>query len=158
SKPIAQSFGKTLKTELKKALGESGPTGAIEVCKTISKKTEEEFTKKYPDIIRLRRVSTKPRHPEIHTPTQEEEAWLQTRQRQVENGESATPGVLVSAEKATVLFPIVIDSPLCLTCHGDIQHMPDDFKNTLKTNYPNDKATGYEQGDFRGAVAIEWEK
>lgn len=157
SKPIAQSFGQTLKSELNDAISIEGPAGAIEVCKSVSKMMEDDYTEKHPEIIRLRRVSLKTRNPETHTPTEKEREWLIQQEEIVASNQQPQPGVIHGRDEVTVLFPIVIDNPLCLVCHGDIQHMPDDFKETLNRNYPNDNATGYQLGDFRGAIAIEWD-
>lgn len=44
--------------------------------------------------------------------------------------------------------------PLCLTCHGTADTMPEEVKARLGTEYPLDQATGYSVGELRGAVVI----
>jgi len=41
---------------------------------------------------------------------------------------------------------------VCLQCHGS--HIDPNVVATLKTNYPEDQATGFKQGDIRGAFTI----
>ena len=50
--------------------------------------------------------------------------------------------------------PIIFQAP-CLGCHGDIENISADVKTILNNKYPNDKATGYQMDDLRGAVSIQ---
>ena len=45
--------------------------------------------------------------------------------------------------------------PVCLTCHGDTAEIPPAVKSELEKAYPYDRATGYKQGELRGAVSIK---
>lgn len=54
-------------------------------------------------------------------------------------------GALVYAE------PLVIDA-VCLTCHGSVGS---DVAAALRERYPDDRATGYALGDFRGIAWAE---
>jgi hypothetical protein len=45
--------------------------------------------------------------------------------------------------------------PLCLTCHGSPDSIPDLVKARLADHYPHDRATGYALGQIRGAVSIK---
>jgi hypothetical protein len=44
---------------------------------------------------------------------------------------------------------------MCLNCHGTDDFLSKEIKNFLKEKYPEDKATGYKAGDFRGAVSVK---
>jgi hypothetical protein len=50
--------------------------------------------------------------------------------------------------------PLAI-KPVCLTCHGGEKDIPDTVKSELEKVYPFDQATGYKQGELRGAVSIK---
>jgi hypothetical protein len=52
------------------------------------------------------------------------------------------------------LKPIVIQAE-CLNCHGNKDTMQPDVKNLIALKYPEDKAFGYNVGDFRGAVSVK---
>ncbi len=44
--------------------------------------------------------------------------------------------------------------PVCLTCHGDKLTMDKSVREEIKRIYPNDLATGYKVGDFRGVIRV----
>ena len=44
--------------------------------------------------------------------------------------------------------------PMCLQCHGQEEDIPADVKAVLAWEYPEDQATGYREGDIRGAISI----
>lgn len=46
-------------------------------------------------------------------------------------------------------------APLCQTCHGKPEHIPNKVAKTLNTIYPFDDAKGYEVGEIRGAISIQ---
>ena len=48
----------------------------------------------------------------------------------------------------------IVLQPMCVTCHGASENIPDGVKARLKQEYPNDQATGYLPGDLRGAIVI----
>lgn len=156
SKPIAQRFMTTLKAELQQALAQGGPAGAIEVCKSVSPRLEAEFQQQHPDLAALRRVSTKTRNPQTHTPTAAEADLLRRMEAAVIEGQEPQPAALAADNQVTVLLPIRISEPTCLMCHGDPATFPQSLRDALNTHYPSDQATGYELGDFRGALALTW--
>jgi hypothetical protein len=43
----------------------------------------------------------------------------------------------------------------CLGCHGTVENIGPDVKTVLNNKYPDDKATGYQMDDLRGAVSIQ---
>jgi len=156
SQAIAREFSTTLRAELHKAIQDHGPAGAISVCKDISPRMEQRFAAEYPELIHLRRISLKTRNPQTHTPTPGEEQWLLSAREALREKKTVAPGLIVTRETTTVLFPIPINDPACLLCHGDPPTMMEDVKTALRANYPQDQATGYRLGDFRGALALEW--
>jgi hypothetical protein len=47
----------------------------------------------------------------------------------------------------------ITTQPVCLTCHGAA--VADDVKAAIAARYPKDEATGFAEGDLRGAVWVE---
>ena len=43
---------------------------------------------------------------------------------------------------------------VCLTCHGAV--LAPDLAAVIKSDYPDDQATGFEQGQLRGAFSVTW--
>ncbi len=157
SKQIAQQFSSELKTELQNAIAESGPAEAIGVCKEVSVQVEERYTEEYPEITQLRRISHKVRNEEKHIPTQTELEQLQNMQSLIQQERKPNPIYIAEQDYLTVLLPIVVDDPTCLLCHGNENNIPAPVKEALNEHYPNDQATGFEMGDLRGALSIQWE-
>ena len=50
--------------------------------------------------------------------------------------------------------PIAVQ-PQCLLCHGPAQNIPNEIGAVLRKQYPFDAATGYKEGELRGAVTIK---
>jgi hypothetical protein len=44
---------------------------------------------------------------------------------------------------------------LCLNCHGAEAQIAPEAKEKLKVLYPNDLATGYSEGQIRGALTVK---
>ena len=42
----------------------------------------------------------------------------------------------------------------CLKCHGDAGTMSEQVRREIAAAYPNDRATGYKAGDFRGIISV----
>ena len=47
----------------------------------------------------------------------------------------------------------IVAQPMCLTCHG--KSVPSDLAAKIKARYPDDQATGFDTGDFRGVFWLE---
>jgi len=43
----------------------------------------------------------------------------------------------------------------CVKCHGDVKKMNKEAYGIILKRYPDDKAIGYKEGDFRGAFIAE---
>ena len=44
--------------------------------------------------------------------------------------------------------------PLCLSCHGSAEQISLAVKSALRQHYSNDRATGYSEGQIRGAISV----
>lgn len=49
--------------------------------------------------------------------------------------------------------PLVVGGA-CLACHGPREDIDPDVREVLDRRYPEDEATGYATGDFRGAISV----
>jgi hypothetical protein len=43
---------------------------------------------------------------------------------------------------------------MCLTCHGEKARIPPAVEAVIAQEYPGDRATGFAEGDVRGAVSV----
>jgi hypothetical protein len=108
--------------------------------------------------VTIRRVTEKTRNP-LDAPDTHERRILSHFAAMAQSGEldASTVHVAVVREKgrSTLRFlkPITIRKP-CLGCHGPIDTISPEVRQALHSNYPSDLATGYNEGDLRGAVSV----
>ena len=147
----------TLGGELKTALGEKGPEGAISVCKERAPQIAADVSKQF--NFETKRVSPKNRNPAGVPDAWEAEAQagLEKRMAAGEKPETLDTWQIVGTPggkqfRYAKALPV---QPLCLTCHGDSATIPDGVKARLATEYPLDKAIGYRPGMVRGIVSIK---
>ena len=152
----AQAFG-VLSSRLGKAIAEAGFTNAIQFCSVhgITITTSVGVTNE----VVLRRVTHRPRNLENRADTNE---LAIIRKVEAELRKGATPKPVVSTHKPgylTYYAPIVLNLPLCLSCHG--QPGVDIHTNVLdeiKKTYPADEATGFKLGDLRGLWSVDFKR
>lgn len=143
--------------ELKAALGEQGPAGAVSVCKERAPLIAAEVSKQ--SGFEVKRVSPKNRNPAGVPDLWEAEAQagLEKRLAAGEKPDTLDTWQIVSTPQGKQFryakaLPV---QPVCLTCHGDSASIPDGVKARLATEYPLDKATGYGPGMVRGIVSVK---
>ena len=51
------------------------------------------------------------------------------------------------------LRPILVE-PACLLCHGAEEELDPEVRRRLAERYPEDRATGFAEGDLRGAFSV----
>jgi hypothetical protein len=147
----------TLGGELKTALGEKGPEGAISVCKERAPQIAAEVSKQ--SGLQIKRVSPKNRNPAGVPDAWEAEAQagLEKRLAAGEKPETLETWQVVSTAQGKQFryakaLPV---QQVCLTCHGDPATISDGVKARLAAEYPLDKATGYAPGMLRGIVSVK---
>ena len=64
------------------------------------------------------------------------------------------PTYLTSEERLAALLPIPT-AAMCLDCHGTKDGISADVLSALDKKYPDDQATGFEEGDLRGWFWVE---
>ena len=146
-----------LVAELTVAIAASGPVAAIEVCHLKALPLTAEKLPGLPQVVSAKRTSLKLRNP-ANRPDAAEAATLAHLARLVDRGEPTPPLVLQRLGPATapaewrVYRPILVQ-PACLTCHGDPAAQPAELRTALQQRYPQDAATGYKEGDWRGLIS-----
>ena len=136
---------------------ERGPAGALQQCSEIALGLAKQHEK---EGWRVRRVSVKYRNPAdapdaYEARVLEEFALLKAKGELQVDTERAEVVTEEGGRYLRYMKPIVMGSPVCLSCHGGPQDIPQDVKMELQRLYPDDKATGYQVADFRGAVSVK---
>lgn len=152
----AGEFMESLKTVLVKEMQTNGITAAVSVCSD----TAQILTGNYgmnKDIY-IKRVSFKNRNSGNY-PDEFETKGLKYFEDLKNSGSlDETSELFEVVETGDVkdiryMKPIIVQAP-CLNCHGKAENISPEVKEVINTKYPEDKATGYQVGDLRGAVSV----
>jgi hypothetical protein len=148
---------KTLKSSLLKAMSEGTVYDAVKFCSQkaipLTKKVEQQID----NGIKIKRTSLKYRNPANAPDTYEKEALLYFEKNLKEKGKLPPYFIQKIKENNQIYYryykPLKIGG-LCITCHGKPEIMDKKLLKIIKELYPNDRATGYKIGDFRGVVRV----
>ncbi len=154
AKTITKAFGGALKGELKKAMKAGGPINALDVCNTKANPIAEKAAKEHNALIS--RVSLKNRNPD-NVPNDWQRAVLENFNARAAKGENVkkmgfAEVVEHDGKKQLRFMKALPTGGVCLECHG--ANIEADVQAKITELYPDDKATGYEKGQVRGAVVI----
>jgi hypothetical protein len=150
----ANELAALLKELLVEELGREGFDGAIAVCAKVAQERTAEYRATFKNDIR--RVSLRRRNPANEPDAYEREVMQSFDRLPVEERPTAEHWEVISengTESLRYLKPLVT-SALCLTCHGTREAVPPEVTAALAEHYPDDRGTGFDVGDVRGAVTI----
>jgi methyl-accepting chemotaxis protein len=101
----------------------------------------------------LRQVSRKYRNPDNKPDAYEDQALARMEREPEKWRNKSWSEKVVKGDKATMRYlrPMFI-TKACLGCHSDPASVPE----FIREKYPNDLATGYREGDLRGAISVSW--
>ncbi len=118
---------------------------------TVAREVAAKFSDKA--NMTLRQVSTKYRNPANEPDTYESRilAMMEQDPEQWENGEWCEK--VIEGDHATMryLHPLLVKET-CMGCHGAPEAVP----AFVRGRFPDDRATGYQVGELRGAVSVSW--
>ncbi|MBY5990813.1 DUF3365 domain-containing protein [Ferrimonas balearica] len=136
------------KGALKSALSEglaAGPQAAIAVCQAQAPAIAERLSV---DGVHMGRSSERLRNPKNSPPD-----WVVPILTQYARGDLAPVTVALSPTELGYVEPIHI-APPCLTCHGET--LESSVQEALADRYPQDRATGYQLGQWRGVFWVRY--
>lgn len=151
---LAKRFSERLQGALQSALAEGGPEMAIGVCREEAPSIAGELSREGDWAVG--RTALRVRNPR-NAPSVRERAVLMRFLRRAEAGED-----LAGMEHAAIVgegddrllhyMKAIPTGGLCLTCHG--KSLAPGLKDAIRASYPADAATGFEQGELRGAFTF----
>jgi len=153
ARTVATTLPPKLIVALQDEIKKSGAEGAIPVCKDMAPKMAGEISQQ--TGWKIKRVSLKPRNDARAIPDPWEKAALEDFDKRAAAGES--PAKLEKGEKIGNEYRFVKAlpvQPLCVTCHGPVERLSPAIKAALEQTYPNDRATGYSEGQIRGVISV----
>ena len=154
ARAAADALGAQLKARLLSAIETGGPVAAIDVCKLEAPEIAAGLSGE--TGLRVGRTALRWRNP-ANAPDDYERTAMETFLAEIDAG--ADPAALELAEIVTgaqgrqlrYMKPIMTGGP-CVLCHGT--DISDEVKTAILERYPDDQATGFAPGDFRGAFTI----
>jgi len=149
---------KTLAGKLLAELQTGGPEAAIAVCKTLAPQAAGDLSRERG--WRVTRVSLRVRNPVLGSPDPWEQRVLadfDARAARGEKPDALETGEIVNEPQGRYFryaraLPV---APLCLNCHGAAERMPAGVRERVAKEYPHDRATGYREGQIRGAISVK---
>jgi hypothetical protein len=154
ARDLVTAFAGRLKPELKHALGEGGPTLAVEVCASEAPKIADALAAE--SGWSVSRVSLKERNATRAEADDWEREVLRAFDERAAAGEP--PPTINTSTIRNGQFRYMQAQGVegvCLLCHGET--LGDDVRAVLKEYYPDDRATGYSLGQVRGAISLSKE-
>jgi len=139
-----------LLSNVSKQIQQNGTLGAVDFCSEKAVFLTDSLSSKY--THKIQRLTDKSRNPQNQLRSEiDKKAWEELKNNPDHHH-------LVLQENSSVYYykSIPLGMPACLQCHGNPQTdiSPETIK-LIRQKYPQDKATGYEMGDFRGMWKIE---
>jgi hypothetical protein len=146
----------TLKGELTKAMQED-VSDAIRVCSSKGLELTDSITAGVKNVTAIKRTTFKYRNPK-NAPDEWEMKALKMFEEAAQKKEALPASYLQKLEQnglTTFRYyqPMKV-APLCLNCHGDKNMLTEEVSAQLANLYPEDRATGYKEGDFRGLIRV----
>jgi len=153
---IAKSTFKTFKSKIKEKAAQGGLPAVVNFCHENAMKLTDSMGKAHNVIIK--RTSHKLRNPQ-NKPDIDEEAVLNEYLKLQEENKPMEPVVLKDSKGFVHFYAPIKLKKECLKCHGTPgKEIPDNIFKLIKTNYPEDQATGFKEGDLRGIWDIKFLK
>lgn len=145
-------FASQLKQALQTAMQEGGPKAAVAVCQTQAPEIAASLSAK--TGLDISRTSLKVRNiANQATPWQQAVLNDFERQKQAGTPINELKFVAVSDDGETLrMMKAIGTEAVCLTCHGD--KIDAGLQAEINRLYPTDEATGFQQGDIRGAFSV----
>jgi len=156
SRQLVSQLGGRLKGELTQAIAEGGPIAAINVCYLRAPEIAAQLSQA--SGARVGRTALRVRNPS-NAPDELERSVLEQFAADLGSGPVDRPLEAVfeirrgDAVERRYMRAIPTDA-LCLTCHGTT--IAPELAAAIARDYPQDQATGFEQGQLRGAFSVVW--
>lgn len=149
----AATLGGALQERLKGALAGGDTAGALWACSVIAPPLTEASQDPGQGILEVRRVTDRPRNQGNLTDPMDAKVFAAIRERPAD--QRGQPVAIDEGDgiHARVYKPLFIQ-PLCLQCHGPQERLAPEVIQALNQRYPEDRATGYAEGDLRGLIRV----
>jgi hypothetical protein len=156
SRELSMQLGAELKAELGAAIQTGGAVAAIDVCHTrapaiAARLSAESGARVGRTALRVRNAS--------NVPDELQRAVLEQFAGDLASGKIEGPleaAFEIKREGGIErhYMRAIPTEAICLTCHGET--LAPELAAAIARDYPGDQATGFKQGDLRGAFSVVW--
>lgn len=154
SQALVKRFSSELQTALMSAMAAGGPQSAITVCKDSAPQIASQLSRESGAAVS--RTSLRLRNPR-NQPQAWQERVLREFDQAIASSSSAAKLEYFSAgdsDSGARYMKAIPMGALCLACHGS--ELAPEVLGLLESHYPHDRATGYQEGEVRGAFSVTW--
>ena len=154
---ITMDLIKSLQGELKAAVKDGGFKKAVNVCNLKAISLTDIIALATDKDVEIKRTTNKYRNPQ-NAPNDIEKQALSYYHNLLSDNQQL-PGSYIQKVTENGKTEYYYYKPMkmanaCLICHGDQSLIKPDIHNEILKLYPDDKAIGYKEGDFRGLIRI----
>lgn len=138
---LQRRLGARLKSELERG----GPVLAVAVCRDSAQIMTADVAEQWG--IQVGRTSHR-----LRNPGNAPRPWAAAYVAAVDSGARASQvkSILVDLDDRVGVLQPIPTAALCVQCHGAPDSLSIDMKRILAESYPQDRATGFAEGDLRG--------
>jgi hypothetical protein len=152
---ISGKLVKAIMTKLNSEIQKNGVPGAIDYCSVHAIPITDSISQK--EQVKISRVSHRYRNP-ANAANEKEIEMIKKYILQQNEGEQLVPQIVTENGQKTYYSPVVLGSPMCLSCHGNYSQIEPDVKKVLNERYPDDKAVDFNLNEIRGMFKIEFDE
>lgn len=152
----AGALAQGLISRLASAMAEGGVAGAVDFCSIEALVLTSEIAGGHDSALEVKRTSNRWRNPENAPDPYEERvlAYLEGLEA-VERGTAPETLTAMGPQGSYRFYRTLRTAPMCLSCHGDEDNLDAAVLHLLHERYPDDRATGYTEGEFRGVIRVQ---
>ncbi len=155
SRDAVRNYSEMLKATINEAIKTGGLKGAVGSCKSLAPELNSTVSDQF--NLEITRTALRLRNPD-NMPDAWEMANLDLFVKQLNAGgdhKTMEAFDVLTTKEGQRLFRYmkpILTGEVCLGCHGPA--MAQDIKLEIARNYPEDKATGFNLGELRGAFTV----
>jgi hypothetical protein len=151
---IARSTGSELSTTLTNKMKSGGLVEAVEFCNTTALPITKQMSDSYG--VTIKRTSLKTRN-SLNKPSEDEILILKEFQVNLDKDIPLEPVVQLDQKGDPNYYAPILVEKKCLICHGTLdRELSRSADSIIKSYYPNDLATAYQEGELRGMWSISF--
>jgi hypothetical protein len=154
--PASRALAQGLVAQLTATLEGEGAGAAVDFCANQALLLTAQIQEAHNPDFAFKRATLQWRNPANAPDAYEERILRYLEALELEAPGSAPETLTAAGPDGTFRFYRVLrTAPMCLQCHGSEEGMNPEVRQMIAERYPDDRATGYEAGDFRGVIRIQ---